>query len=306
MTARYKIVGIGEVLWDVLPGGKQLGGAPGNFAYMASLLGDEGLVASRIGDDSLGRQTLAKMKDIGLATDYLQVDPQHPTGTAVVEIDAQGQPKFTITPSMAWDFLEWTPVWTSLAQQADAICFGTLAQRNDQSRNTIQQFLNGARHSALRIFDVNLRQNFFSTDVVRDSLRNAQLMKLNHDELPAVMKMLGLEFDSEEQAARRLLKTYALKLVCVTRGANGSLLVTSSETSRHAGFPVKVMDTVGAGDAFTACLAHHFLRGTSLNGINESANRFAAWVASQPGATPLRDEKLVQKVLTSKEGTLGA
>ncbi len=290
MRSRYKIVGIGEVLWDVLPGGKQLGGAPGNFAYMASLLGDEGMLASRVGDDSLGRETLGKMKDIGLSTQFLQVDPQHPTGTAVVEVDTAGQPKFTITPDVAWDFLEWTPVWNELAQQADVICFGTLAQRNPRSRDTIRRFLRAAHSSALRIFDANLRQEYFTPELLRESLGETQLVKLNHEELPAVTKLLGLTFANEEKTARQLLEMYELKLVCVTRGANGSLLMTPSGSSSHDGFRVKVADTVGAGDAFTACLIHHFLRGASLEQINNAANRFAAWVASKPGATPLIEE----------------
>src|SRR5436190_777206 len=208
----YKVVGIGEVLWDMLPSGKQLGGAPGNFAYMASVLGDEGIVASRIGNDALGQETLDKMKSAGLATEFLQLDPEHPTGTAVVQIDAAGQPKFTITSAVAWDFLEWTPAWRTLAAQADVICFGTLAQRNSQSRDTIRQFLSAARSTTLRIFDVNLRQNFFSDELLQDSLREAQLVKLNHEELPVVMNLIGLEFVNEEKAARQLLEVYELKL----------------------------------------------------------------------------------------------
>jgi fructokinase len=296
MRSHYKIVGIGEVLWDVLPGGKQLGGAPGNFAYMASLLGDEGLLASRVGDDSLGQETLGKMKDIGLPTQFLQVDPLHPTGTAVVEVDAAGQPKFTITPDVAWDFLEWTPQWNELAQQADVICFGTLAQRNPRSRDTIRQFLQAARSSALRVFDVNLRQDFFSAELLKKSFQSAQLVKLNHEELPVVMRLLDLEYVGEEKAAGKLLQAFDLKLVCVTRGANGSLLITSSGSSSHDGFRVKVADTVGAGDAFTACLIHHFLRGASLEQINNAANRFAAWVASKPGATPVIEERELKEL----------
>jgi len=299
MKSLYKIVGIGEVLWDMLPGGKQLGGAPGNFTYMASMLGDEGIVASRIGNDSLSQETLAQMKSLGLSTEFLQIDSEHPTGTAIVQIDADGQPKFTIPPEVAWDFLEWTPAWHSLAEQADVICFGTLAQRSAQTRDTIRQFLRSTRVFALRIFDVNLRQNFFSAELLRDSLRDAQLTKLNHEELPVVTQLLGSSFVNEEQAARQLLEAFGLKLVCITRGANGSLLVTPAASSSHKGFSVKVADTVGAGDAFTACLAHHFLRGTDLDRINESANRFAAWVAGQPGATPLRDEALLKEVLAA-------
>src|SRR5882724_6302503 len=231
MTQPATIVGLGEVLWDMLPAGKQLGGAPANFAYMASLLGDEGLVASRIGTDSLSQETLHKMEGLNLSTEFLQQDPQHPTGTAVVEVDAAGQPKFTITPNVAWDFLEWTPTWESLAKQADVICFGTLAQRSAQSRNTVRRFVSSARDAALRVFDVNLRQNYFSAELLQDSLRNPQLVKLNHEELPVVTKLLGLEFGNEENAARRLLEAYNLKLVCVTRGANGSLLMTPSRSS---------------------------------------------------------------------------
>lgn len=298
MSAGYKVVGIGELLWDMLPSGKQLGGAPSNFAYMASVLGDEGIVASRIGDDSLGQETLHKMKSVGLATEFLQRDPEHPTGTAVVQVDTDGRPKFTITLAVAWDFLELTSDWRSLATEADVICFGTLAQRNPQSRDTIRQFLGAARRSSLRIFDVNLRQNFFSAELLRDSFHKAQLVKLSHEELPEVMKLLGLDFVNEEGAARQLLEVYELKLVCVTRGGNGSLLVTPSANSSHKGFPVKVADTVGAGDAFTACLAHHFLRGVDLDQTNESANRFASWVASQPGATPPKDEGKLREILS--------
>jgi fructokinase len=299
MSTQYKVVGIGELLWDILPSGKQLGGAPGNFAYMASMLGDEGIVASRVGNGPLAEETLVKMRGVGLSTEFLQLDPKHPTGTAVVQIDADGQPKFTITRDVAWDFLEWTPAWRELAERADVICFGTLAQRSAASRETIQQFLRSARTSALRIFDVNLRQNFFSSELLRDSLLNTQIVKLNHDELPVVTQLLGFPFVDEELAARQLLDTYGLKLVCITRGGNGSLLVAHSVSSSHKGFPMKVVDTVGAGDAFTACLAYHFLRGTDLDRINESANRLAAWVASQPGATPLRDEPLLKEVLAT-------
>jgi fructokinase len=260
-------------------------------------LGDEGHVASRVGSDSLGQETLGKMKSLGGEIEFLQIDPQHPTGTAVVELDTSGQPKFTITPDVAWDFLEWMPAWNELAKQADVICFGTLAQRSAQSRTTIQRFLKSTPSSALCVFDVNLRQNFFSAELIRDSLQLAQLVKLNHEELPVVAKLLDLKYDVAEGAAQRLLETYNLKLVCVTRGGNGSLLVTPSISSSHEGFRVNVVDAVGAGDAFTACLVHHFLRGASLDRINESANKFAAWVASQPGATPPRDERLLMEVL---------
>jgi len=299
MEKKFKLIGIGEVLWDMLPGGKQLGGAPANFAYMASVLGNEGIVASRVGLDNLGQEALKTMGDLGLSTEFMQKDPSHATGTAVVEVDAAGQPKFTITPNVAWDFLEWAPVWLGLAQLVDAVCFGSLGQRNTVSRETIRKFLRAIPDNALRIFDVNLRQNFFSADLIRDSLSSAQLVKLNHEELPVVAEMLGISFTDEQLAARQLLEAFELKLVCVTRGANGSLLVTPSATSSHKGFSIEVVDTVGAGDAFTACLVHHFLRGTQLDRMNQAANRFAAWVAGQQGATPLRDETLMKEVTTA-------
>ena len=200
---------------------------------------------------------------------------------------------------MAWDFLEWTSAWINLSAQADVICFGTLAQRNPPSRDTIRQFVGSASGAALCVFDVNLRQNFFSAELLRSSLQIAHLVKLNHEELPTVMKLLGLEFANEEKATQLLLGEFRLKLACVTRGANGSLLATPSGRSSHAGLKIKVTDTVGAGDAFTACLVYHFLRGSSLDRINESANRFAGWVASQPGATPSRNDQLLKEVLTA-------
>jgi len=295
----YKIMGIGEVVWDMLPSGKQLGGAPGNFAYMASMLGDQGVVASRIGNDLLGKDTLDKMKAVGVSTEFLQVDSEHPTGTAVVEVDSAGQPKFTITAPAAWDFMEWTPAWRALAQQADVICFGTLAQRNIQSRETIKKFLSSARTSTLRVFDVNLRQNFFSAELLRDSLHSAQILKLNREELPVVTQLLGVPFATEYSAGKKLLEAYRLQLVCITQGGNGNLLVTPEGGHSHTSSPIKVADTVGAGDAFTACLVHRFLRGDPLYKISGSADLFASWVASQPGATPPTDEAVLKKVLAT-------
>jgi fructokinase len=282
----FKAVGLGEVLWDMLPGGKQLGGAPTNFAYLTSLLGDEGIVASRVGNDALGQETLDKMAGLSLSTQFVQRDQRLPTGTARVNVDADGQPAFIITEPVAWDFLEWTPEWQSLAQSVDVVCFGTLAQRSPRSREAIGQFLNAAPKSTLRVFDMNLRQEYFSAEILEASFKLAQVVKLNHEELPRAMNLLGFKFGSEEDAARRLLSAYGLKLICVTRGVRGSLLVAPSGAASHPGFRVKVADTVGAGDGFTACLAHHFVRGARLEQINEAANRFAAWVATQPGGTP--------------------
>ena len=286
LSKRHIVVGLGELLWDLLPAGKQLGGAPANFAYITSLLGDEGIPASRLGQDALGEEAILRLRELGLPTAFLQEDEDHPTGTVQVEVDAAGQPRFEISESTAWDFLDWTPQWQRLAQQADAVCFGSLAQRSEPSRYTIRKFVLASRPNAVRVFDVNLRQNFYTAQVLAKSMKLATLVKLNHEELPRIMRLFELEHHNEEDSARRLLSLHDLKLVCITRGNDGSLLVSASECREHPGFKVKVADTVGAGDAFTAALVHGYLRGTSLAQINEDANRVGAWVASQSGATP--------------------
>jgi fructokinase len=286
LNKHHTVVGLGELLWDLFPAGRQLGGAPANFAYITSLLGDEGIPASRLGQDALGADAIRRLGELALSTEFIQNDADHATGTAKVEVDSAGQPRFEISEAVAWDFLDWTPQWQKLAQTADAVCFGSLAQRSNQSRTTIRKFLLALRRSAVRIFDVNLRQNFYTAEVLADSMKLATIVKLNHEELPRIMRLLELEDHGEEDSARRLQASHNLKLVCVTRGNGGSLLISPDECNQHPGFKVKVADTVGAGDAFTAALVHGYLRVTSLAQINETANRVGAWVASQPGATP--------------------
>lgn len=284
----YTIVGLGELLWDVFPQGKQLGGAPGNFAYITSLLGDFGIVASRLGSDSMGQEAQEQLQRLGLETKFVQHDSERPTGTVNVQLE-RGQPQFHITESVAWDYLEWTSQWQALAAQADAVCFGSLAQRCQASRETIRAFIKNLRPGAARVFDVNLRQNFYSEEVVSESLRCCDVFKVNQEELPRVMQLLGLRHVDDESSSEQLRTKYRLKLVCVTRGAEGSLLLGDSGTHEHPGLQVEVKDTVGAGDAFTAGLTHCYLRRTSLAKMNEVANRMGAWVASQAGGTPVAD-----------------
>ena len=301
-TKAYTVVGLGELLWDVFPKGKELGGAPANFAYMTSLLGDYGIVASRVGSDALGRTAGRRLERIGLRSQYLQIDTKHLTGTVKVQVDPAGQPTFEIAESVAWDFFEWTPEWERLAATADAVCFGSLAQRSAQSRATIRAFLKEVRRGTTRVFDVNLRQGFYSADTLAESMKLTDIVKLNQEELAIVVKLLGHEFLNDERAARWLRDTYNLQLVCVTRGPQGSLLVSASETSQHAGCRVVVADTVGSGDAFTAALVYHYLRRASLATLNEAANRMGAWVASQTGATPPRDDYYLQQIRTAVSG----
>jgi fructokinase len=297
MTQPATIIGLGELLWDLLPSGKQLGGAPANFAYMANVLGDRGIVASRIGADALGNEALQAMTTLGITTDYVQQDATRPTGTVHVHVDAAGQPEFIIDTSVAWDALEFTPQWANLAKSADVVCFGSLAQRSPVSRATVRQFLQAAPAATLRVFDVNLRHTFFTKDLLHESLQLAHVVKLNDQELPRIADMLALGGASEDERAQHLLDAYSLRLVCITRGDRGSLLVANGKIAAHKGFRVKIADAVGAGDAFTACLAHHYLRGASLDEINEKSNRWAAWVATQVGATPSTEGRDLEEVL---------
>jgi fructokinase len=293
---------LGELLWDVFPQGKELGGAPANFAYMTSLLGDHGIVASRVGSDALGRTAGRRLERIGLRSKYLQIDTQHPTGTAKLYVDPAGQPTFEIAEGVAWDFFEWTPEWQKLASTADAVCFGSLAQRSPQSRATIRLFLQEVSRGTTRIFDVNLRQHFFSAEILSDSLKLADIVKFNREELPNAVKLLGGTFIDEERSAGWIRDTYGLRLVCITRGAKGSLLVSPNEVNQHGGVRVVVADTVGSGDAFTAALTYHYLRHGSLATMNEAANRMGAWVATQTGATPPRDDYYLQQIRSAVSG----
>jgi fructokinase len=285
-STRHTVVGLGELLWDLLPAGKQLGGAPANFAYITSLLGDEGIPASRLGQDDLGEEAIRRLSQLGLPTDFIQRDTQHRTGMVKVQVDRTGQPCFEICESVAWDFLEWTSQWQKMASQADAVCFGSLAQRSAPSRSAIRNFLQSTRPDAVRVFDVNLRQNFYNAEILSSSMKLATIVKLNHEELPRIMHLFELEHHTEELSAQRLVALYNLRLVCITRGNGGSLLTSPDASHAHQGFRVKVADTVGSGDAFTAAMVHEYLRGASLQQMNEAANRIGAWIASQVGATP--------------------
>ncbi len=282
---RFKIVGIGEILWDLLPAGKQPGGAPANFAFIVSQLGDCGTVVSRVGDDRNGAEILEKLKSYGLEINEIQIDRKNSTGTVKVNLK-NGQPEYEIIEPVAWDFLEMNDNLHDLAKKCDAVCFGSLAQRNSVSRKTIREFLRLTRNDALQIFDVNLRQKFFSPEILRESLVLANVVKLNNEELPKICEMFAVEGANETEQTKKLRGKFDLRLLCLTRGAKGSLLVTENGISENHGVKVEITDTIGAGDAFTAALTHGFLRGWSLNEINEKASRVGAFVASNEGAMP--------------------
>jgi fructokinase len=293
---KYTVVGLGELLWDIFPTKKQLGGAPANFSYMAHLLGDTGIVASRLGTDALAVEAREILAHLEVDSSHLQTDPQHPTGSTVVHVAADGQPSYEITSPVAWDFMEWTPQWQALARRADAVCFGSLSQRSRISHETVRTFLRWTEPTALRVFDVTLRQNFYSRMVLEESIRFANIVKCNEEELSMLVTVFGSAAKTIDEAAHWLLGSYDVELVCVTRGERGSILFSKRGMDKHPGLRVEVADTVGAGDAFAAALVHHYLRGSSLKTINEAANQMGAWVASQAGATPAANEEILERV----------
>ena len=285
-AARPVAVGLGEVLWDLLPGGKQLGGAPANFAYHAQQLGAAGVVVSAVGRDPLGDEILARLRELGLDTRYVAVDPHHPTGTVSVNLDAAGVPSYVIHENVAWDFLQFNSTLAQLAARADVVCFGTLAQRSPRSNGCIRDVLTQPP-PRLTILDVNLRQHYYDRAIIHESLDFADVLKINDDEVAVVAQLYQLKRPADLVPA--VFDTYDIvDLIAMTRGANGSVLYPrDGEPIEHPGTPVtKLADTVGAGDAFTAALAMGLLRREPLDRINDAANRLAAYVCSQPGATP--------------------
>jgi fructokinase len=292
------MVGIGELLWDILPNGRSLGGAPSNFAYHATLLGNRGVIASRVGNDELGHEALRELIRMGVEANYAQIDLEHLTGTVGVNIDGRGEPHFTVNPASAWDYLTLTHAWKDLAHEAQVICFGTLGQRCPGASATIHSFLNFSRSAALRIFDVNLRHYFFSAETLVSSLETANVVKFNSEELSVTARLLGLRGSGENELSRQLIGLYNLDLVALTRSEKGSLLFTERSVIEHKGYRVEVADTIGCGDAFTAALAHCLVRGLPLEEASEAANLMGAWVASRTGATPRASRETIEEILS--------
>ena len=290
------LVGIGEILWDILPQGPRLGGAPANFAYYARALGERGIIVSKVGRDSEGEKILAMMRFHGLESKYIAIDDKHPTGMVTVKLDNRGIPQFKIHEDCAWDYLEITPQLRKLAQQVDAVCYGSLAQRSFDSRQSIREFIAQTRSDCLRIFDVNLRAPFYASEDIDFLLRKSQILKLNEDELWILAELFQIENKQEKLIINFFFATYPIELIVLTRGERGSTLYTREKISNSSAFPVKVKDTVGAGDAFTAAVAVGLLYHKGLDKINETANQIAAFVCTQPGAwTPLSDELKYKK-----------
>jgi fructokinase len=283
------MLGLGELLWDVFPDGKRPGGAPANFAFHAAQLGHDAAVISRVGEDQLGNELLIHLKTNDISTELVQIDDQKPTGAVQVEVAPDGTPKFTVVENEAWDYLEDQPRLHKAVASADVVCFGTLTQRGEKSRKTVKSLLNSAKNTVL--FDINLRKNFWSKQLVEAGLTRATIAKMNQRE-QQILKQLGLGKGDRVDWCRSILLEFRLELVCVTRGKNGCLLVGTEVHSEHPGYPVEVADTVGCGDAFAAGVAHCYLRGYPLDKTADFANRVGSFVASRPGATPPLPEAL--------------
>lgn len=282
MERKKVIVGIGELLWDMLPSGKAIGGAPANFAYHAGRLGEEGWVVSAVGDDALGHEILDVLDEKRLHNLVAMVDK--PTGTVQVSLDDAGVPTYTIVEDVAWDHIPFTPKMQDLASRADAVCFGSLVQRNG-SRASVLKFLEAVPASALKVFDINIRQHFYTPEILRKSLEIADVLKINDEEIVTLSEMFGLGSDPRE-ACRKLIGQYSLRFVLLTKGAQGSEVISPDEVIPQGVGKVDVVDTVGAGDAFTAAFTVAYLRGDSLADAQKLAGEVTAYVCSHKGAMP--------------------
>lgn len=282
MSREKVIVGIGELLWDILPTGKMLGGAPCNFAYHAMKTGSRSYVISAIGDDDLGREIIKDLKLHNISCEYVQTS-NYPTGTVSVKLDVDGLPDYTIHQDVAWDNIEWNKNLLKLAKECDAVCFGSLAQRNSLSRDTVETFLSSLSSSCLKVFDINLRQSFYSADIIERSLNYANIFKLNDDELEVISPLLAIEGDIEERL-KEILKRYNLDYIAYTMGSEGSILMSSKCISKVSAPKVDVVDTVGAGDSFTSRLVTGVLNNRPLNEIHKEATEVAARVCASKGA----------------------
>jgi len=288
------IVGIGEILWDVFPNGKVLGGAPANFAYHVSQFGYEGYAVSAIGNDPLGNEIIDNLSSKDLK--YLVERTPYATGTVQVTLNGKGIPQYEICENVAWDNIPFTAEMEALASRTQTVCFGSLAQRNNFSRTTINRFLDCVPKTALKIFDINLRQHFYTLELIEHALSRCNILKINDDEVIIVGKLFGWETKSELEICNQLLHSCDLEMVVLTKGTEGSYVVTQKETSFKPTPLVEVADTVGAGDSFTAAFVSSLLHGQSISDAHQLAVDVSAFVCTQHGAMPVLPETLLSRV----------
>lgn len=288
------IIGMGEVLWDVLPDGKKLGGAPCNFAYHVSQFGLNSRAVSAIGDDALGKEILKNLDEKEV---QYQIDTvPYPTGTVQVELDANGVPQYEIKENVAWDNIPYTARLETLAENTKAVCFGSLAQRNVVSRNTINRFLDAIppENEPLVVFDINLRQGFYTKEIICNSMERCNILKINDEELVLVSRLFGYPGIDLQDKCWILLGKYNLKMLILTCGINGSYVFTPGNVSFQATPTVEVADTVGAGDSFTAAFIASILKGESVPEAHRRAVEVSAYVCTQNGAMPKLPERLTK------------
>lgn len=290
------VVGMGEALWDVLPEGKKIGGAPANFAYHVSQLGLNSRVVSAVGDDKLGMEILDNFREKKLNT-MVEIVP-YPTGTVQVELDNEGVPCYDIKEGVAWDNIPYTPALEDLAKHTTAVCFGSLAQRSVVSRETINRFLDTMpAENTLKIFDINLRQGFYTKEILCNSFRKCNVLKINDEELVTVSRMFGYPGIDLQDKCWILLAKYNLKMLILTCGVNGSYVFTPGEVSFVETPKVEVADTVGAGDSFTAAFVASILSGLSIGEAHKLAVETSAYVCTQNGAMPVLPQSLKDRVV---------
>ena len=282
------IVGLGEALWDCLPEGKKLGGAPANFAYHAGQYGFDTLAVSALGEDALGDETIAALEDHNL--NYLMPRIPYPTGTVQVTLDEEGIPTYNIREGVAWDNIPFTAEIEEVAKNCKAVCFGSLAQRSVVSRETIAKFLDATPADCVKIFDINLRQSFYTKDIIEQSMRRCNILKINDEELVVVSRMFALPDLDEEKRCKQLIKDYNLDMLVLTCGTNGSYVFTADETHFQPTPKVEVADTVGAGDSFTGSFCAAILKGASIPDAHALAVKVSAFVCTQNGAMPTLPE----------------
>lgn len=286
-----QIIGLGEVLYDVLPQGAKLGGAPANFAYHASQFGFEAMAVSAVGNDVLGDQALKTFDENGLK--YIIPRVPYPTGTVNVTLDEAGVPTYTFTPNVAWDHIPFTPEMKAVAQDARAVCFGSLAQRSEASRTSIHQFLEATPADCVKIFDVNLRGNFYNKEILTEGVKRANILKINDEELVTIGRMFDYPGLDMEEKCRIIMHRYNLRMVVLTCGTNGSYVFAPDGTTSFKATPkVEVADTVGAGDSFTGAFAAAILSGKTIQEAHELAVKVSAYVCTQKGAMPKLPEEL--------------
>jgi fructokinase len=290
------VVGMGEALWDVLPEGKKIGGAPANFAYHVSQFGLNSRVVSAVGDDKLGMEILDNFREKKLNA-MVEIVP-YPTGTVQVELDDEGVPCYDIKEGVAWDNIPYTPALEDLAKHTKAVCFGSLAQRSVVSRETINRFLDAmSTENTLKIFDINLRQGFYTKEILCNSFRKCNVLKINDEELVTVSRMFGYPGIDLQDKCWILLAKYNLKMLILTCGVNGSYVFTPGNVSFVETPKVEVADTVGAGDSFTAAFVASILSGLSIGEAHKLAVETSAYVCTQNGAMPVLPESLKERVI---------